>query len=181
MSRGLTPARPAMGPSPLGRMDDTRVDARTTSSGHCHADIAAPCARAIVAASPASTIPIAIASSPSRLRSPNNKTDLAVLALATGDWLCTTQDSGRPKTLHDPRLWTRGLTMSDDDTEDELRRSKKIEIERPSDSRDKERDKENARRRERYATDPDYRAKVLARNRRKARERWLKGEYGLSL
>jgi hypothetical protein len=71
--------------------------------------------------------------------------------------------------------------MSDGDTEDELRRSEKIEIGRPSGSRDTERDKENARRRERYAADPDYRAKVLARNRSKARERWLKGEYGLSL
>jgi hypothetical protein len=69
--------------------------------------------------------------------------------------------------------------MSDSDTKDELRRCRQRELQRRNAALHK--DETNARLRERYATDPDYRAKCLARNRRHARKTWLKAKYGLSL
>ena len=69
--------------------------------------------------------------------------------------------------------------MSDSDTKDELRRSRKREMKRRNAALHKH--EANARHRERYATDPDYRARVLAHNRKNARKTWLKAKYGLSL
>jgi Recombination endonuclease VII len=65
--------------------------------------------------------------------------------------------------------------MSDRDSEDELRRSRKRETNRISRARNK--DRVNAERRVRYATDPEFRAKVL----KDARKDTLKRKYGLSL
>jgi hypothetical protein len=65
--------------------------------------------------------------------------------------------------------------MSDRDSEDELRRSRKRETNRISRVRNK--DRVNAERRVRYATDPEFRAKVL----KDARKDTLKRKYGLSL
>jgi hypothetical protein len=69
----------------------------------------------------------------------------------------------------------RSAHMSDRDSEGELRRSRKRETNRISRARNK--DRVNAERRVRYATDPEFRAKVL----KDARKDTLKRKYGLSL
>jgi hypothetical protein len=69
--------------------------------------------------------------------------------------------------------------MSDHDTDDESRRSRR----RAANQRYKARNKDriNAERRERYATDPEYKAKVMAADAKSKRERSLKQTYGISL
>jgi hypothetical protein len=80
-----------------------------------------------------------------------------------------------PKSKQPKSKTGRSAHMSDRDSEDELRRNRKRETNRISRARNK--DRVNAERRVRYATDPEFRAKVL----KDARKDTLKRKYGLSL